>query len=183
MVVVLDADHARRVERLWEELECRFGLRGVQRVPLPHLTLHNARSYAAGAVAGVLDRVAARHRPFRARVSGYGVFTGKEHSGLVLFLPVVRGPHLARLHADLCGALAGIADEPNGYYETEHWAPHVTVADRDLDPDRLAEVLRWLAARPATRWTLPVDHLALVRPDPGGPVVTHRATLGGIVPG
>ncbi|MBK9180424.1 MAG: 2'-5' RNA ligase family protein [Acidimicrobiales bacterium] len=179
VVVLLDDDHAREIERLWQELEDRFGVRGAQRVPYPHITLHAAASYRPAGLRAALAGLAARRAPLRVRAGGYGVFTGKERSGLVLFVPVVRSLELSELHAELAIALAGVATAVNGYYEPDHWSPHITVADRDLDPDRLAGILRWLADRPPRSWVLPVDHLAVIRQHDDHPEVELRVPFEG----
>lgn len=177
VVVPLDTVHARLVEELWTELDASFGVGAVRRVPFPHLTLQVARNYDPHALPGAL-REAAACPPFRVRTHGVGFFTGGHATGLALYLTVVRSPELSALHQAVWDALAGVTDGCEGMYDPTHWTPHVTIADRDLTPERLGAVVAWLAERPSHTWSMEVQELALIHDAGTARELRFRTPLG-----
>jgi 2'-5' RNA ligase len=110
VVSLLDSTHYEQVERLWAELEARFGVRGVYMTPYPHVSYHVAAAYDLARLEPILRALAGETAPFRVRTAGLGVFTGAQP---VLYLPVVRTVPLSHLHARLWEALAPAAGGGN----------------------------------------------------------------------
>ena len=176
VVVLLDRVHAHSVEQLWEELEARFGVRRVQEVPLPHLSLQGFRSYDPERMVFGLERLASRHA-FRVHAHGYGFFSGQTDECLTLHVPLVRTEELSALHGAVRGELTCAGQATDGFYEPQNWSPHVTIADRDLTPRLLGEIAHWLATRPHHSWTIGIDNLSLVHDDGVARTLRHQVRL------
>ena len=159
IVSLLDDEHYRLIEEVWEELAEKFGVHGIYSTAFPHFTYQVSEEYDVGAASDALGRLAARLAPFRVRTAGLGIFCSTRP---VLHLPVVRSPELDRLHAEVWRALG---QPPTGevarYYEPAMWVPHVTLAQGDIDADKLAEIVRALAAR-SFHWEMEVNNLSLI---------------------
>ena len=163
IVSLLDDTHEALVHALWEELERRFGLRGVYLTPYPHFSYHVAREYAAARVRPVLRRLAAEGQACTVRTSGLGLFTGPSP---VLYVPVVRSRALTEFQERVWEAVSPLAVEAVAYYEPDRWVPHITLGFGDVRGDLLAEVMRGWAERPF-EWEFRIDSLAHIT-DSGG---------------
>lgn len=159
IVSLLDDECYARVEGVWDELKREFGVRGLYATPFPHFSYQVAEAYDVAVVEKFVERLAARTRPFRVTTAGLGVFTS-EHP--VLYVPVVRGPGLARLHQEIWdGATPREPSAVTTYYQPELWMPHVTLAHGDIDRDKLAEIVRALGTR-AFHWEVEVNNLSMI---------------------
>lgn len=159
VVSLLDDSHYARVEAVWEELGQKFDVRGMYVVTYPHFSFQIAEQYDEEACAEALREVAARTRPFRVRTAGLGVFTV---ASPILYIPIIRGPALARLHEEIWrGVRQTVPGAVAHYYSPEEWVPHITLAHGDIDPDKLAEIVRILSRR-NFHWELTVNNLAII---------------------
>jgi 2'-5' RNA ligase len=159
VVSLLDDEHYRLIEEVWEELAEKFGVRAGYATPFPHFTYQVSDSYDAKAVESALHRLAAETAPFVVRTAGLGIFTAKRP---VLYVPVVRSPALERLHEEVWRALGPqAAGEAARYYGPEMWMPHVTLAQSDIDCVRLAEIVCALATR-NFHWEMEVNNLSYI---------------------
>jgi 2'-5' RNA ligase len=162
VAVLLDAVHTEEVEQIWRELEDRFRVHGVQAVPYPHVSLLAFRGYDPQRLRDGLARVARHHPVVRVHAHGYGFFCGQTDQSLTLHVPLVRTEALSSLHHALRHELAGAGESADGFFEPDNWTPHITVADRDLTPDLLARIVRWLATRQHPSWTITMNNLTLI---------------------
>ena len=158
VVTLLDDRHYARVQAIWEELEQKFDVRGMFVTQYPHFSYQVAESYDELACESRLRELAARARPFRVRTAGLGIFTV---SNPVLYVPLVRTPQLTDLHREIWAGIDPTLSPVTHYYHPEEWAPHVTLAQGDIDPDRLAEVVRLLSRR-NFHWEITVSNLAII---------------------
>ena len=162
IVTLLDLPHYIAVEELWREFERRFGVSWVsRRVPFPHISFHVAGEYRVEAVESALSALAAEFRPFPVRVAGLVVFTANEP---VLALNVVRTNDLDRLHRRVWDAVRGLAAGVLAYYDPENWAPHITLAQGDLDGVKLPRLVSALIDR-RLDWEIMVDNVTLMMDD------------------
>jgi 2'-5' RNA ligase len=138
VVSLLDDQHYARVEAIWEELGQKFDVRGMYVTPYPHFSFQVAEAYDDAACESFLRELSARTRPFRVRTAGLGIFTV---ASPILYIPIVRGP----AH----------------YYQPDEWAPHITLAQGDIDQDKLAEVVRFLSRR-NFHWEFNVTNVAII---------------------
>ncbi|MGH9153001.1 MAG: 2'-5' RNA ligase family protein, partial [Acidimicrobiales bacterium] len=161
VVLPLDDDHVRAVRGLVGGVIAATGLDGRAVRPEPHVTLLAYTGGDEAAVRGAVEALASAVAPFDVHAHGYGFFSGKEASELALHVPVVRTALLDALHRRLCAALTGAGAEVAAWCAPELWTPHVTLVDRGLHPDTLADAVAWLALRHHPSWQIPVDRLAL----------------------
>lgn len=159
VVSLLDDRHYARVEAIWEELGQKFDVRGMYVATYPHFSFQVAEQYDDAACENYLRELAARSRPFRVRTAGLGIFTV---ANPILYIPVVRSPALSALHGEIWrGVRQAVPGSVAHYYNPDEWAPHVTLAQGDIDPDKLAEIVRSLSRR-NFHWELTVNNLAVI---------------------
>jgi 2'-5' RNA ligase len=98
-------------------------------------------------------------RPFRARTAGLGIFTV---ASPILYIPVVRSPALSDLHREIwCSVKQSVPGPVAHYYQPEEWAPHITLAQGDIDQDKLAEIVRFLSRR-NFHWEFNVTNVSII---------------------
>ena len=159
VVSLLDDRHYARVEAIWEELGQKFDVRGMYVVTYPHFSFQVAEQYDDAACEKYLRELAARSRPFRVRTAGLGIFTV---ANPILYIPVIRSPALSELHGEIWrGVRQVVPGAVAHYYNPDEWAPHITLAQGDIDPDKLAEIVRTLSRR-NFHWELTVNNLAVI---------------------
>jgi hypothetical protein len=178
VISLLDVQHEWLVEALWAELADTFGLRGVSITPYAHFSYQIAQRYAVADLEPVVRRVAAATAPFTVETAGLGIFTGAQP---VLYLPVARGPALARLQATLWRELAGTGTGVSDYYHPARWIPHITIAFGDTTPATLAAVTAHLSGRDLA-WRITIDNLASIQVADGRQVLGVRQPLTGPPP-
>ena len=164
VVVLLDAESAAAVARLWAELEARWGVLPPRPNEPPHLTLAVLRgSYEPAAMRSALEEVTHAWAPFRVTSAGYGLFVGHgADRPAVLQLPFTRTPRLSALHEAVVCKVAELGLVVEGQYQPEHWRPHVTLADLGSPSQLVGEVTTWLVAEGPRHTTAVVDNLSLV---------------------
>jgi 2'-5' RNA ligase len=159
VVTLLDDRHYARVESLWEELGQKFDVRGMYVTAFPHFSYQVAEAYDERACELYLKELAARTEPFRVRTAGLGVFT---LANPILYIPLVRSQRLSELHEDIWRGVPQAVPGPVAhFYQPEEWAPHVTLAQGDIDQDKLSDIIRLLSAR-NFHWEITVNNLALI---------------------
>lgn len=177
VVVLLGAESAASVARLWAELEARWGLLPPRPDEPPHLTLAVLRGgYDPAAMRSTLADIAGAWSPFRVSSAGYGLFVGHgADRPVVVQLPLTRTPRLTALHDAVFCRMTGLGLGVEGQYEPEHWRPHVTLADLGSSSPLVGEVTAWLVAEGPRHASVLVDNLALVTVNG----VEARATFAG----
>ncbi len=158
VVSLLDGEHCALVERLWDELETKLGVRGLYKTTFPHFSYHVAAQYDVDRLESILRRLASQCATFRVRTAGLGVFSGNHP---VLYIAVVRSPALSALHRTLWQELVGASAGAVEYYHPEWWMPHITLANSKVLKDYLPEAVRMLSAR-AFDWEIEVTNLSFI---------------------
>jgi hypothetical protein len=158
VVSLLDTQHTRMVESLWVELENEFGLSSRYAPRIAHFSYQIAEGYDIKRLGAALEQFAPEQRPFCVRTSGLALFTG---ASPVLYIPVVRSTELTQLHAALWQAVEGVGAGVSHYYYPDHWMPHITLAQGDLDNVNLPEIIRRLSGRNFT-WEMVVNNVAFI---------------------
>ncbi len=169
---LLDADHTAQIRELYAELEERFGLRGVQAFAYPHVSYHILEGYSLAAVENRLHDIAARFRPFKVNSSGLGIFLKPSP---VLFVPVIRSTALDRIHRLLWRAFPPL-EGSGGFYSSDQWMPHVTLARGDLTLEKLPEVIALLSQRDF-HWEIKIDNLTFAGEVDGNFVIQCTSQL------
>ena len=160
VVTLLDDQHYARVEAIWEELCQKFDVRGMYVTAYPHFSYQVADLYDDEACERYLRELAQRTRPFRVRTAGLGIFTV---ANPILYVSIVRSPQLNGLHHDIWDGIrqAAVPGAVSHYYQPEAWVPHITLAQGDIDQDKLAEIVRRLSAR-NFHWEITVNNLCMI---------------------
>jgi len=141
LALLLHEPAARRVRDWWDLLEARLGLRGVRKVPFPHVTLLGCEGIDHPRIQEVLDELCFRTPPLELRSIGMGLFTRPMS---VLYAPIIRNQALSALHRELWHAIEGLGGNLFKLYSPELWIPHMTLAQFDLTPENQIEALRVL---------------------------------------
>jgi 2'-5' RNA ligase len=140
---LLDVDSEINIKNLWHILEEKCSLRGIRLTPLPHLSWQISEDYQLEAVEGFLADFSKHHRPFKIRPTGLGLFTGNK---ITLYLAMVHSNHLANLHKGLWNGLKNFGPG-HLYYSPSYWVPHITLANKDVDQEKIACAIGELAGR------------------------------------
>jgi 2'-5' RNA ligase len=149
VVSLLDEASDAFVRRLWAELDRDFGVRVVTDiVPYPHITYQGAQDYDFGRVEATLHALARDAATLRVLTAGLGIFTGPQP---VLYLAVVRDPQLTAFQQRVWSALAALSTQHHPYYAPEQWVPHITLAQWDITPQTLPDLVRSLSGRALRR--------------------------------
>jgi hypothetical protein len=151
---LLDVVHTAQVKELYAELEEKFGLRGVQAFAYPHVSYHILEGYSLATVETRLHDIAARFKPFQVNTAGLGIFLKPSP---VLFVPVVRGTALERIHRLLWRAFPPLEGK-GGFYSSDQWMPHITLARGDLSNAILPGVIE-LVSKHDFHWEITLDNL------------------------
>jgi 2'-5' RNA ligase len=160
---LLDATSNRKLEALWNELEMRFGLKGIRITPIPHFSWQIASHYDWEKSQLLLDELAKDILPFTLRVAGLGIFTGNNP---VLYLPLVKDRLVLEIHELLWQTFDGLNQEVSTHYHPDAWIPHITLAHSDVTSEKIAEVIKALAFQ-VFDWECQIDNLALIKQSAG----------------
>lgn len=131
LALLIPEPAAGQVRAWWNQLESALGLRGVRRVPFPHLTLFGFEGIDHPRVQRVLECFTEKQGPVPVRGIGLGLFL---KPAPVVYLPVIRTPELDALHRALWEELGQLGGHRFRLYGPDHWIPHLTLAQFDLDP-------------------------------------------------
>ena len=176
IVSLLDDVHYRLVEKVRDELAQKYDVRGLYVTTYPHFSYQVAEQYDGEACESFLRELAARTSPFKIRTAGLGVFT---ISIPILYVPLVRSPQLSDLHRQIWeGVRQAAPGAVAHYYSPDEWVPHVTLAQGDIDPDKLSEIVRRLCSR-NFHWEFYVNNVAMIYDAHGEQGVRCRFNFGG----
>jgi len=141
LALTLHEPDARKVRALWAVLEQRLGLRGVRKVPFPHVTLFGCDGVETPRIQEILEDYSHRTGPIDLSAVGLGIFLKPSP---VLYLPVIRTPRLTAIHQHLWHAVGALGAQRFPLYNLERWIPHMTLAQGDLRAEQLPEALNAL---------------------------------------
>ncbi len=158
LVALFDADHDASVRAIWQDLEEQCGLTGIQATPFPHFSFHVAEQYQLSGLDEAIEELLPLIPPFGVRTSGLTVFTGAQ---VVVAVQVVATQRLLELHQILWTRTGHFGKNLNPYYAPGEWVPHITLANRDVSPEKMKCLANLLSSRPLA-WDIQVDKLAVV---------------------
>lgn len=158
VVSILGEPHYSLVEGLWRQVNETCHLEGVKPTDVPHFSWHVAETYAEEPLMGILQQICAETVPFTVRTAGLGMFTAEK---CVLYLTLVKDPHLLSFHQRLLQRLEGVGERVSPYYAPDHWVPHITLAHQDVSSADLSCAVGELACKPFL-WQVRVDNLAVI---------------------
>jgi 2'-5' RNA ligase len=141
LALLLHEPAARKVRDWWDLLEAQLGIRGVRKVPFPHVTLFGCEGIDHPSIQEVLDELCFRTPPLELRSIGLGLFARPMP---VIYAPVIRNQALSELHQELWEAVGRLGGSRFRLYSPEQWIPHMTLAQFDLTRENQLEALRLL---------------------------------------
>ena len=163
---LLDPASAERVNVICAELRDHFGLHGVDAFPHPHISFCLLDGYSQATVEERLHDTVSRFKPFNVKTAGIGIFLKPNP---VLFVSVVRGPALERLHRLINKAFPPLGGDA-GFYTSNHWMPHITLAIGDLTTELLPDVVGLLSHQDF-HWEITLDNLTFAAETEAGFVI------------
>jgi 2'-5' RNA ligase len=149
--------HQPQVYQTWNTLISSCGLRPEVLSPFPHVTWLIADDINLPALKEALLQFTVDRCSLGVQASGLGLFTGAQP---VIYVPVLKTPHLTRFHKDLWKRVTSLVSNPSAFYAPKNWIPHITLAYGDLFPDEVGCAVQRLAYQPI-HLDFTVDHLAL----------------------
>lgn len=147
------------IEAIWSYLEADCDLKGVKITPVPHVSWQLVDSYQMDMLFAVLEEFCRHAKPFLARTTGLGIFTGENP---VIYIPLVKNHQLLRFHEILWNETARAGSGIIPHYSPENWIPHITLASGDVDRIKLSCAMERLAFH-TYNWEFVVDHLVVGR--------------------
>ncbi len=143
LALLLHEPAARKIRDGWDRLEAELGIRGVRRIPFPHVTLLGCEGVEHPRIQEVLEDFCDRAAPLELRSIGLGLFI-RPHP--VIYAPIIRSPALSEVHRQLWEAVGDLGGSRFGLYAPDHWIPHLTLAQFDLDAENQLQALGLLAS-------------------------------------
>ena len=157
VISLLPEPYNAQVERIWNHLEDRFGLKYIRITPIPHFTWQLGEGYQEENVLSLLHELALRLEPFEVRTNGLNHFAGISP---ILFIEVRKSVKLTKLHTQIWNQLFPLTLEPSPLYSIETWHPHITLAMEDLGWEMLDEVTAMLQ-QTKMKWRFKLDNFAI----------------------
>ena len=161
IVSVLGEPHYAQVVHLWAEMKQRFDVGNPEATAVPHFSYHVATAYDLDVCNQVLLETAVSTPPFTVKATGIGIFSGEVP---VVYIPIARSPSLMALHNLLTSRLEPITTSSLEYYAPVNWFPHITLANGNMSPKQLGEIVVWLNTLPLA-WEVQVTNLTLLHDD------------------
>lgn len=138
----LDEPAASYVRGLWDRLDKGLGLKGVRKVPFPHLTWLGCERLDTPRLVEVLGSPWLGKGPVSARSASLGLFL---QPAPVLHLAVVRNPVVDAMHRQLWELVEPCAAGMHALYRPDLWVPHITLAQGDLRPELIPAAMALLS--------------------------------------
>jgi 2'-5' RNA ligase len=158
IVSLLDKEHYDTVEKLWKELENKFGLEGIKVTPFPHFSWQVAEDYEWDLMAEKMKEISENSSPFIVKTAGLGIFSGESP---IIFIGVIKDLNLIRQHSRIFNAIESIAREIVPFYHPNIWVPHISLAYTDVTENNIGTIMKFLAFRNFT-WKIKIDNIALI---------------------
>ena len=176
LISLLPQPYYAQVEALWDELESKFGLRGIRITPYPHFSWQIGEDYPEEALVSAMHTLAYETEPLKVHAKGIETFTSQRP---VAFIKVIKDPALVRLHERIWMDFLPITKGASTLYSPPLWHPHISLAYDDLTSENIETVVTWLKTKPID-WTFVVDNIAFIY-EPAGEVgqVKHRFAFQG----
>ena len=159
---LLDIHSDQKIQILWKDLEEKCFLRGIKLTPLPHISWQASDNYQLEKADACLEEFARHHKPFKIRTTGLGLFTGGKN---ILYLAMVQSVHLTKLHKALWNN-PGLTANRHYYYAPDYWVPHITLANKDVDQQKISCAIETLADE-TLDFTISVTSMAILYDNQG----------------
>lgn len=176
LVSLLPQPYQDKVVALWDELEVKFGLKGVRVTPFPHISWQIAEDYPKEALLKALQEVTQAIKPINVHIKGVETFVSQTP---VVFLKVFKDHTLILEHLRVWLKFLPIAKYQSMLYSPPLWRPHITLAYQDLTREQMPDVVKYLRTKQID-WEFTLDNLSFIIEKPAGSSeVLHSFTLQG----
>lgn len=159
IVSLLDKKHEQLVKSIWAELEDECGLTGIKETPFPHFSWQVADDYQQDGIEQTLISLAKEIEPFEINAVGVGIFSGSTGALPVIYVPVLRKQVLNLNHRLIWNRLDCCAIKPKELYHAYNWMPHITLAYKDVTPEKISCATKLLGFREIS-WKIPIDNIS-----------------------
>ena len=158
LVSLLDVDHYKIVEDIWNKLETNFGLTGIKVTPFPHFSWQVAEDYEWDLIAEKMKGISQNIKPFIVQTAGLGIFSGDSP---IIFIAVLKDLNLMKHHANIFNIIEPVAKGSVPYYHPDAWIPHISLAYSDITKKNIGNVMKFLSFR-TFHWEIEIDNIALI---------------------
>lgn len=158
LVSLLPSPQYEQVKTIWDELEFRFGFKGIRVTPYPHFSWQIGACYPQDLLEEAMQEICANLKPIKVTTTGLGLFSGPTP---VIFIPVVKSPALVDMHRHIWERFLSVTHTANEFYNPENWMPHISIAYDDITPANIGAVMEWLAFQ-TFDWCMEIDNFAFV---------------------
>jgi 2'-5' RNA ligase len=165
LVSLLDQKHTRQVEELWNMLDEKCGLTGIQVTPFPHFSWLIASDFDWTALENALQNITSNASPFTVHTTGLGLFSGVNP---VIFVPVVKTARLSEFHLQVWDSIQPYGTDISPLYAPDNWVPHISLAYADVTQETIPCVMQRLAFQ-TYNWEIRVDNISFIH-EPDGHV-------------
>jgi 2'-5' RNA ligase len=165
LVSLLPDTYYKKVEDLWQELEEKHGLKGIQVTPFPHFSWQIAEDYDLEKLKEIVEEITSETTPLKVHTGGIGIFTGAKP---VIFISVVKSQALMKLHTKIWNKADQAGRGTSTLYRPDSWMPHISLAYEDVNESNIAAVMEGLFFRPFS-WEMDIDNIAFIY-EPNGSI-------------
>ena len=174
LATLLDPDSDHQTRQLWQQLEEKCSLSGIKAAPYPHFSWAASENIEWNAARRKLDRIAHKIKPFKVRTAGLGFFNDP---GPVLYVAITKEPHLLVIHQEIWKRMERNLIKPQAFYSPNQWMPHITIAQGDLNPQKLACAVQELAFG-RLAFEINVTNISVIYHSEEGVGIKYRFELG-----
>lgn len=159
LVSLLSDDYYSLVEDIWQELEDKFGLKGIKNTPFPHFTWQAAEDYDLKTLKELMKDCVRDLQPFVVKTAGLGIFFYGEFP--IIYINIVKDPRLFAVHRKIFTHFKNVANRMWKFYSPESWMPHISIAYSDLSRENIGSVIKYLSFK-NFRWEIEIDNLSFI---------------------
>lgn len=131
----IDKRSSEKVSQIWHGLCKACGLEEIYTLPTPHFSWLVANGMILDQAKLKVESMISQVPEIRTYTFGLGIFSGNLP---VLFLPMVKTIEMIKLHQKIWDQVGPHCNQLNMYYSPSLWMPHITLALKDLDKEKLA---------------------------------------------
>jgi hypothetical protein len=139
---MLDVESDSITRELWDWIQSVCGMLEIKSSPIPHFSWLIGEEPDLAQIETALRKISTITEPFQVQVSGIGIFTG---TNLVMYLGLNKTKQMLQLHSYIWNHLSINKTGSGMFYHPNEWIPHITLAYRDTDHERLACAIDGLA--------------------------------------
>ena len=158
IATLLELSANTKTAQTWQWLENECGLSGIKVAPMPHLSWQVSVDYNLDEVVKDLKLAAKSLQPFTVSGYGLGIFTREIP---VLYYSLIKTEALIGVHQTLWNSVSGYAEGILEFYSPKTWIPHITLAYKDVTPDKLACGVAGLAFR-SIALEIVINHFSVI---------------------